>query len=141
MGWSEQIKVIGGLVAVAVGVVAVMVITLVALAKDSQTAGTIASAAGGVIASIVGAFFGVKLGRTRAATPQRGSESRRPRPRSSRLTCRLTKRTGSWVWPSRSRAGAFRPRPAASADRPGPVSARMGRPTVEPARAFAAVWA
>jgi hypothetical protein len=62
MGWSDQIRVIGGLVAVAVGVVAVTVITLVALAKNSQTAGMIASAAGGVIASIVGAFFGVKLG-------------------------------------------------------------------------------
>jgi len=35
-----------------------MIIALVAIAEGTATAGTIASAAGGVIASIVGAFFG-----------------------------------------------------------------------------------
>jgi hypothetical protein len=60
--WSENIKTIGGLIAVAVGVVAVTVIAIVAIAEGTETAGTIASAAGGVIASVVGAFFGVKVG-------------------------------------------------------------------------------
>lgn len=39
-----------------------MVIALVAMAHGTQTAGTIASAASGVIATIVGAYFGVKVG-------------------------------------------------------------------------------
>jgi|SRR5215216_1167851 len=60
--WSDHIKTIGGLVAVGVGVVAVTVIALVAIGEGTETAGTIASAAGGVIASLVGAFFGVKIG-------------------------------------------------------------------------------
>lgn len=62
----ERIKVIGGLVAVATGVVAVTVIAVVAVALDSDDAATIASSAGGVIATIVGAYFGVKSGSDRA---------------------------------------------------------------------------
>jgi hypothetical protein len=60
--WSDHIKTIGGLVAVALGVVAVTAIAVVAIEVGTEIAGTIASAAGGVIASIVGAFFGVKVG-------------------------------------------------------------------------------
>jgi hypothetical protein len=56
------VKTIGGLVAVGIGVIAVGVIAIVALAKDTSTASTIASSAGGVIATIVGAYFGVKVG-------------------------------------------------------------------------------
>jgi hypothetical protein len=62
----ERIKVIGGLVAVGTGVVAVAVIAVVAVALDSEDAATIASSAGGVIATIVGAYFGVKAGSDRA---------------------------------------------------------------------------
>ena len=60
--FADRIRVIGGLVAVAIGVAAVTVIAIVALIKGGETAATIASASGGVIASIVGAFFGVKIG-------------------------------------------------------------------------------
>ena len=61
-GWSDKVKTIGGLVAVAVGVLVVGVIAVIALIKDSDTAATIASSAAGVIATIVGAYFGVKVG-------------------------------------------------------------------------------
>jgi len=59
---AERIRVIGGLVAVGIGVLAVTLITIVALIVGGETAATIASASSGVIASIVGAFFGVKVG-------------------------------------------------------------------------------
>lgn len=59
---SDQVKTIGGLAAVGIGVLAVAIIALVAIFKDSSNAGTISSAAGGVIATMVGAFFGLKVG-------------------------------------------------------------------------------
>jgi hypothetical protein len=62
----ERIKVIGGLIAVGIGVIAVATVAIVACALDSEDAATIASAAGGVIATIVGAYFGVKAGTDRA---------------------------------------------------------------------------
>lgn len=64
--FSERLKAIGGLVAVGIGVLAVGVIAIVAVAKDTETAATIASSASGVIATIVGAYFGVKIGNDRA---------------------------------------------------------------------------
>jgi hypothetical protein len=60
--WTEKIKTIGGLTAVVVGVAAVGAIAIVALIKGTDTSATIASSAGGVIATIVGAYFGVKVG-------------------------------------------------------------------------------
>ncbi len=60
--FGERIKVIGGLVAVGIGVLAVTLITIVALIDGGENAATIASASSGVIASMVGAFFGVKVG-------------------------------------------------------------------------------
>ncbi|HEX6152287.1 MAG TPA: hypothetical protein VFZ19_02090 [Solirubrobacterales bacterium] len=63
---SERVKTIGGLVAVGMGVFAVAATAIVAIAVDSEDAATIASAAGGVIATIVGAYFGVKAGNDRA---------------------------------------------------------------------------
>ena len=72
--WSEKVKTIGGLVSVAVGVVAVGVIAIVALAKDSSTSATIASSAGGVIATIVGAYFGVKVGTDQAKSTLEGQQ-------------------------------------------------------------------
>ena len=69
---AERIKLIGGLVAVALGVLAVAVIALYAISKDDKNAGTIASAAGGVIASIVGAYFGVKIGSDQSKNAQDG---------------------------------------------------------------------
>lgn len=63
---SERVKTIGGLVAVGIGVFAVAATAIVAMAVDSDDAATIASAAGGVIATIVGAYFGVKAGSDRA---------------------------------------------------------------------------
>jgi hypothetical protein len=66
--WSEKIKAIGGLVAVVVGVLIVGIIAVAALSKNTDTAATIASSAGGVIATIVGAYFGVKVGTDQAKT-------------------------------------------------------------------------
>lgn len=66
--WSDKIKAIGGLVAVGAGVLAVAVIAIIALIKDTSTASTIASAASGVIATIVGAYFGVKVGTDQGKT-------------------------------------------------------------------------
>jgi hypothetical protein len=60
--WSEQVRAIGGLLAVGTGVLGVVVIALVALSKGTQQAGTIAASTAGVIAAIVGAYFGVKIG-------------------------------------------------------------------------------
>src|SRR5512146_125333 len=66
--WSDKIKAIGGLVAVGAGVVAVALIAVIALIKDTSTASTIASATSGVIATIVGAYFGVKVGTDQGKT-------------------------------------------------------------------------
>jgi hypothetical protein len=63
--WSEAIRVIGGLVAVSVGLLVVLAIAVTALilaGKGSDALGTIASAAFGVVGTIVGAYFGVKVG-------------------------------------------------------------------------------
>jgi hypothetical protein len=70
--FAERIKLIGGLVAVAIGVLAVAVIALYAISQNDEDAGTIASAAGGVIASIVGAYFGVKIGSDQTKNAQDG---------------------------------------------------------------------
>ena len=70
--FAERIKLIGGLVAVAIGVLAVAVIALYAISQNNDDAGTIASAAGGVIASIVGAYFGVKIGSDQSKKAQEG---------------------------------------------------------------------
>jgi hypothetical protein len=66
--FSDQVKAVGGLVAVGIGVFAVLIIALVAIFKDSSNAGTIASATGGVIAAMVGAYFGVKVGTDQSKT-------------------------------------------------------------------------
>ena len=72
--WSDKVKTIGGLVAVAVGVSVVGVIAVIALIKNSETAATIASSAGGVIATIVGAYFGVKVGTDQSKTAMEGQQ-------------------------------------------------------------------
>jgi hypothetical protein len=69
------VKTIGGLVAVAVGVLAVGAIAIIALIKNTSTAATIASSAGGVIATIVGAFFGVKVGTDQSKTAIEGQRA------------------------------------------------------------------
>lgn len=66
--WSDKVKAIGGLAAVTIGVVAVGVIAFVALLEGGATSATIASSAGGVIATIVGAYFGVKVGTDQGKT-------------------------------------------------------------------------
>jgi hypothetical protein len=63
-----KIRTIGGLVAVLVGALIVGAIAIVAICVDSEDAATIASAAGGVIATIVGAFFGLKIGSDQTKT-------------------------------------------------------------------------
>jgi hypothetical protein len=61
-GWSENLKTVAGLTAVVVGTIVVGIIAAAAISKGTDTAGQIASSAGGVIATIVGAYFGVKVG-------------------------------------------------------------------------------
>jgi hypothetical protein len=60
--WAEQIKEIGGLAAVVVGVLAVVGIAGGALIVGSETGATIAGSAAAAIGSMVGAYFGVKVG-------------------------------------------------------------------------------
>jgi hypothetical protein len=73
--WSEKVKTIGGLVAVVAGVLAVLTIAIVAMLKDTSTAATIASATAGVIATIVGAYFGVKVGTDQSKTANEGQKA------------------------------------------------------------------
>jgi hypothetical protein len=60
--WSDDVKAIGGLLAVTIGALVVGAISIIALIKNTSTASTIASAASGVVATIDGAYFGVKVG-------------------------------------------------------------------------------
>lgn len=75
--WSEKVRTIGGLLAVVAGVLAVGTISIVAVVKGTSTAANIASASGGVIATIVGAYFGVKVGsdQSRAANSSERAEA------------------------------------------------------------------
>jgi hypothetical protein len=59
---SDGIKAIAGLLAVLTGAVVVAVIAGLSISKDSQTAATIAASTTGAVATIVGAYFGVKIG-------------------------------------------------------------------------------
>lgn len=59
---AGKIKEIGGLVAVVVGVLGVVAVAGGALIVGSETAATIAGSAAAVIGSMVGAYFGVKVG-------------------------------------------------------------------------------
>jgi hypothetical protein len=61
-GKIEQLQVIGGLVALCAGVLAVALVAGGAPLAAPGSASSIASAAFGVIGSIVGAYFGVKIG-------------------------------------------------------------------------------
>lgn len=63
-----KLKTIGGLVAVLAGALIVGAIAIVAISVDSGDAATIASSAAGVIATIVGAFFGLKIGSDQTKT-------------------------------------------------------------------------
>lgn len=73
--WTEKIRTVGGLVAVVAGVLAVAVIAVVALIKDTTTAATIASSTAGVIATVVGAYFGVKAGTDQSRTAIEGQHA------------------------------------------------------------------
>jgi len=62
---------------VVIGVIVVGIIAIVAITKNTDIAATIASSAGGVIATIVGAYFGVKIGsdQTKAANDNQKAEA------------------------------------------------------------------
>jgi hypothetical protein len=66
-GAADSIKTVGGLIAVGIGAVAVVVVTSVAILSNNQAAGTIAGSAVAVIGSIVGAYLGVKVGTDQTA--------------------------------------------------------------------------
>jgi hypothetical protein len=66
-GVADSAKTIAGLIAVGIGVIVVMVIAIVAIGSNSETAGTIAGSAVAVIGSIVGAYLGVKVGTDQTA--------------------------------------------------------------------------
>lgn len=61
---AEALKTVAGLAAVMVGLAAVCVVAVVAmpLVSDSQNVVAIATGSFGVIGTMVGAYFGVKLG-------------------------------------------------------------------------------
>ena len=59
---AAGIRLVGGLIALTVGVIVVGLLAAGALIADPSDAATIATAAFGVIGSIVGAYFGVKIG-------------------------------------------------------------------------------
>ena len=72
-GKLEQLKVIGGLIALGSGLAALVVVVVVAfITKPDTTAGSVATSAIGVIGSIVGAYFGVKIGSDGAAKAVEG---------------------------------------------------------------------
>jgi uncharacterized protein YacL len=75
--WTEKVKTIGGLAAVTSGVVAVLIIAIIAIVKNTSTSATIASATAGVIATVVGAYFGMKVGtdQTKAASDGQKAEA------------------------------------------------------------------
>jgi hypothetical protein len=61
-GRSASIKLIGGLVALATGLVVIGLVAGGAIIAGTDNAAKIATAAFGVIGSTVGAYFGVKIG-------------------------------------------------------------------------------
>jgi hypothetical protein len=74
---AESLKLIAGLAAVAIGALIVGVIATVAVLQGGTTAAQIASSSGGVIATMVGAYFGVKVGsdQTKAAMDGQRAEA------------------------------------------------------------------
>jgi hypothetical protein len=72
--WAEKIKEIGGLVAVVAGVFAVAVVAGGALIAGSETAATIAGSAAAAIGSMVGAYFGVKVGTDQTKNAVKGQQ-------------------------------------------------------------------
>lgn len=84
---GNKVLPIGGLVAVAIGVAAIVVVglaTVFVLAFKVSSAGAaigaVASGAFGVIGSVVGAYLGVKMGQTKRA-PSRTARHQRTQPR------------------------------------------------------------
>jgi hypothetical protein len=62
-GKIDRLRVIGGLVALFLGLLAIIVVVIVALiVKPDTTGGGVATSAIGVVGSMVGAYFGVKIG-------------------------------------------------------------------------------
>jgi hypothetical protein len=59
---SDGIKSIAGLIAVIAGVIVVAIIAGAAISKNTQIAATVAGTTTGAVATIVGAYFGVKIG-------------------------------------------------------------------------------
>jgi hypothetical protein len=60
--WSDRVKAVGGLAAVTVGVLAVTGVAVGALIVGSEIAATIAGSSAAAIGSMVGAYFGIKVG-------------------------------------------------------------------------------
>lgn len=66
--WSEGFRIIGGLAAVALGVIVVLGIAIGGFIVGTDTAAAIAGSTAGVVGSIVGAYFGVKVGTDQTKT-------------------------------------------------------------------------
>jgi len=71
----ERLKLVGGLAAVVVGTIAVAVIAIVAIVQNSGTSAQFASSTAGVIATIVGAYFGIKVGTDQTKTALEGQKA------------------------------------------------------------------
>lgn len=59
---AERIRMVGGLIAVAIGIFAIALVAVVAILESEGEAATVAGTAAAAIGSIVGAYFGLKVG-------------------------------------------------------------------------------
>ena len=59
---AESLRLIGGLIALGSGLLVIGAIAAAAIIADNGSANSIATGAFGVVGSIVGAYFGVKIG-------------------------------------------------------------------------------
>jgi hypothetical protein len=71
--WWQDIQVIGGLTAVFLGLVVVLFVCVLAMSlvhDDADRVATIATATFTLVGTLVGAFFGIKIGTDQAKTAQ-----------------------------------------------------------------------
>jgi hypothetical protein len=108
------VRVIGGLLALAAGLLALVIIVLVAIGElDKEQAGAAITAGITAVATMVGAYFGVKVGSdgTKEAIKARKKKPPKRRPllcvRSRQLVARVTESSSLWRAVLLHRADAY----------------------------------
>ena len=115
--WSEGVRAIGGLIAIGVGLLLVATIAVVAmvLARESPSGvASIAAGSFGVIGSIVGAYFGVKIGNDRSREAQAGERAEAAKAQAFALHVpadKVAEAQGDAQMLTREAAAPVRPRP------------------------------